>query len=248
MSVYFRKKFPKFYGIYQEILGEIYYEFLGMGFPFRLISRKRLTDLEKNDTPPIEAANRFSGIGLYKSIRPYQVHQEISALFDIVKKMKPRVVCEIGSDKGGTLYLWSKVIPDDGMLIGIDLPRLYRKSLNRFTRRFVKEGQRIHFIRQDSHSLECFNRLKTVLNGKKIDFLFIDGDHSYEGVKQDFQLYSPLVRKGGIVGFHDIVKHDLPEDVCGVDKFWDEIKSSNSHQEIVENPDQRWAGIGLLHV
>jgi predicted O-methyltransferase YrrM len=46
----------------------------------------------------------------------------------------------------------------------------------------------------------------TLLKGSEGDFLFIDGDHTYQGVKQDFQMYSPLVKKGGIVAFHDIVK------------------------------------------
>jgi predicted O-methyltransferase YrrM len=144
--------------------------------------------------------------------------------------------------------LWSKTIPSDGVLISIDLPRLYRKSLNRFFSFFVKETQHIEFVHQDSHSLECLSRLKEILKGKKIDFLFIDGDHAYEGVKHDFKLYSSLVKEGGLIGFHDIVKHDLPEDVCGVNKFWSEIKSSYRHKEIIENPEQRWAGIGLLYV
>jgi predicted O-methyltransferase YrrM len=38
---------------------------------------------------------------------------------------------------------------------------------------------------------------------KYIDFLFIDGDHNYDGVKKDWELYSPLLRSGSIVVFHD---------------------------------------------
>lgn len=37
----------------------------------------------------------------------------------------------------------------------------------------------------------------------KIDFLHIDADHSYEGVKKDFELYSKLVKKTGIISIHD---------------------------------------------
>jgi predicted O-methyltransferase YrrM len=46
-----------------------------------------------------------------------------------------------------------------------------------------------------------------VLNEQNLDFLFIDGDHTYKGVKEDFEMYSPLVRKGGVIAFHDITKH-----------------------------------------
>ena len=37
----------------------------------------------------------------------------------------------------------------------------------------------------------------------KIDFLFIDGDHSYEGVKSDFDLYSNILSDNGIIMIHD---------------------------------------------
>jgi len=37
----------------------------------------------------------------------------------------------------------------------------------------------------------------------KIDFLFIDGDHSYEGVKKDFELYSQILSDSGIIIIHD---------------------------------------------
>jgi hypothetical protein len=37
----------------------------------------------------------------------------------------------------------------------------------------------------------------------KIDFLFIDGDHSYEGVKKDFDLYSKLLSEKGVIVLHD---------------------------------------------
>ena len=38
---------------------------------------------------------------------------------------------------------------------------------------------------------------------QNIDFLFLDGDHSYEAVNKDWELYSPLLSIGSIVAFHD---------------------------------------------
>ncbi|MCS7366302.1 MAG: class I SAM-dependent methyltransferase [archaeon YNP-WB-062] len=67
-----------------------------------------------------------------------------------------------------------------------------------------------------------------------MDFLFIDGDHTYEGVKKDFEMYSPLVRGGGIIAFHDIVQHP-PETGCEVSGFWNEIKLRYKYREIVED-------------
>jgi len=240
MSKLLRRKFPRFYKFYQEIIGEIYYEFLGAGLLLRRISKKRVQRLEIMYKNPIAVMNNFIGIGLYNKIKPVQIESEISDLFNIVKNLNPKVICEIGTDRGGTLYLWSKAIQPDGLIISIDLPRTYRKPLNRFFCSSFFETQRIHLLRENSQSAECQMSVQKILNGRKIDFLFIDADHSYEGVKKDFKLYSDFVRKSGLVAFHDIL------DECGVDKFWSEVRLHYRHMEIVEDYKQRCAGIGVL--
>lgn len=137
-----RTKFPRAYKIYQEIIGEIYYEVLGLGFLARAVSRRRLRRLDAVLSDPIETAMTFRGIGLYRSIRPFQVRSEIATLFETVRDNKPRVIGEIGSDMGGTLYLWSRILSEDGTILSVDLPRLYRKSLNRFFTSFLPNRRR----------------------------------------------------------------------------------------------------------
>lgn len=51
-----------------------------------------------------------------------------------------------------------------------------------------------------------------------IDILFIDGDHSYDGVKKDFEKYEPFVKKGGIILMHDVTHRHF-----GVKDYWKEI-------------------------
>jgi len=51
-----------------------------------------------------------------------------------------------------------------------------------------------------------------------IDVLFIDGDHSYEGVKTDYEKYEPLVKEGGLILIHDVTHRHF-----GVKDFWKEI-------------------------
>lgn len=79
---------------------------------------------------------------------------------------------------------------------------------------------------------------------KGVDFLFVDGDHTYEEVKQDFESSSPLVRNGLIV-FDDIVPHP-PELNRGADRLWLELRGEYRHREIVNNWKQGWAGIAVL--
>jgi hypothetical protein len=77
--------------------------------------------------------------------------------------------------------------------------------------------------------------------------LFIDGDHSYEGVRRDFELYSHLVKDKGIIAFHDIVVHP-PETGCEVSRLWNELKKRSQYSEIINDRKQRWGGIGVAHI
>lgn len=65
---------------------------------------------------------------------------------------------------------------------------------------------------------------------QKWDYIYIDGDHSYEGVKKDFNLFYPRLKNGGYLLFHDIYTKDLGELDYGVNIFWEEIKTSGKYQ------------------
>jgi len=110
---------------------------------------------------------------------------------------------------------------------------------------FARSNQAIHLLREDSHQESTLNKLQYILKNQKIDFLFIDGDHRYEGVKTDFEMYFPLVRSGGLIALHDIVHHKGRKDVQ-VDRFWNEIKSNYKYDEFISDPAQRKFGIGLM--
>jgi predicted O-methyltransferase YrrM len=207
---------------------------------------------EKHFTP--EQAIDFADKGLGGFIRPSQVHWEIFNMAQIVEKLKPKTVLEVGTSRGGTFFIWARLASPDAHLVSIDLPGgeniwAYPRWKEPFYRRFASKGQRIDLLRGDSQKPEMVDRLKDVLKGEKIDFLFIDADHAYEGVKKDYELYSPFVRSGGVIGFHDIAAH-APITNCRVKDLWDEVKTSPrySYKEFVENPDQGWGGIGVLFV
>jgi len=98
-------------------------------------------------------------------------------------------------------------------------------------------------LQADSHNSHTISRVETLLAGRTLDLLFIDGDHTYEGVKMDFEKYSPLMSPGGVVGFHDIVPG--PEaSVGGVPRFWGEFKEKFPVTEIVADWTQGGYGIG----
>ncbi len=116
-------------------------------------------------------------------------------------------------------------------------------------RSYARKGQSLHFLRTDSHEASTKAQLLEILSGRPVDFLFIDGDHTYDGVKTDFQMYAPLVAKEGLIGFHDVVDHPgVPS--CEVDRFWAEVKARWPHHEYLEPTDgpksEEWGGIGVL--
>ena len=186
------------------------------------------------------------------SIRPSQVKEEITELLSFLAKHKPKFILEIGTARGGTLFLFASVSSPDAVIISIDLPGgrfgggypEWRKTLYES---FAIHKQKIHLVHEDSHAPATLNVIKKILEGRRLDFLFIDGDHTYNGVKTDFEMYGKLVRKGGIIVFHGICPHP-PQTGCEVNKFWCEIKDEYEHTEIIRDWKQGWAGIGVLHV
>jgi len=185
-------------------------------------------------------------------LRPGQVRSEIREAMEVIEAIQPKVLVEIGTAGGGNLFLLSRAAHANAYLASVDLPAGhwgggYQVWKIPVFRRLLLRGQRADFLRADSHDPSTLEELKRLLQDKIIDVLFIDGDHSYAGVKQDFEFYSKLVRPGGLVLFHDIAHH-RPADNCHVDQLWAELRPRYESREFIENSDQGWAGIGLIRM
>lgn len=183
-------------------------------------------------------------------IQTKQIKSEFIELLAILRKHNPHLILEIGTANGGTLFLFSRIAARDAEIISIDLPGgMYGGGYSRLKiplfKSFALPKQKIHLIRANSHHKTTLNEVKKILDKKKLDFLFIDGDHTYNGVKKDFEMYGPLVKYQGIIAFHDIVVHP-PKTKININKFWNEIKDKFEYKEIVEDWNQNWAGIGIL--
>ncbi len=105
-------------------------------------------------------------------------------------KINPAFGLEIGIYKGGTRYVWERICKE---LITIDISPDYHPT-----------------IAGDARDLETVDKLKRIVGDRKFDFVFLDGDHMYEGVYKEFLYYSQFVKDGGIIASHDIyiVQHD----------------------------------------
>jgi cephalosporin hydroxylase len=183
------------------------------------------------------------------TIRANQNVFEISNLYEIVVAKRPEVVVEIGTSKGGTLYLWSRAAAAGATLISIDLPggcgtvtRGHRRVYQSFG---DHRGIQTHTLACDSHADAARAEVRAILGGRKVDFLFIDGDHSYEGVKADFFDYARLMHADGLIAMHDIA---IPEThpTITVGRFWKELEGGKFDIEAIVDPDRESPGIGVV--
>ena len=185
--------------------------------------------------------------------KPLQVRKEILDFAYIVRDRKPKTLLEIGTNTGGTFFVLCQLADPTGTVISLDLPSARFSSLSRtlsqkiLLRYMPRRSQKKYFLEGDSHKAASLVRVQEKLLGRKLDLLFIDGDHSYEGVLQDFEMYCPLVSQGGMVAFHDIAEHPKGSG-CEVNRFWNEVKRRYPYREIMQDPLQGWAGIGIIYL
>lgn len=77
---------------------------------------------------------------------------------------------------------------------------------------------------------------------RRYQYIYVDGDHSYKGVKLDYFLFWPRLDKGGFMSFHDVVaKGHVDKGLFGVWKFWKELRGNK-----ITLPFPRESGLGIV--
>jgi predicted O-methyltransferase YrrM len=155
-------------------------------------------------------------------------------LYGLARALKPAVAVEIGSARGKSACFVGRALKENGSgkLFAID-PHTRtdwndQDSVNtldvmRANIRALKLERQVEIIRDTSVNAASRWMLP-------IDMIFIDGDHSYDGVTRDWELFSPFVRQFGVVVFHDTmwdIKPDSPYSRAdmGVPAFVEELRS-----------------------
>ena len=181
---------------------------------------------------------------LWDKIHPYaqQYKKEyLSLLENIFIPLNPHIIIELGTHAGGSFMGFCEASSKDAILISID--RNHGGAPDKI-KKFHRNALTITGDTQDKNNLML---VKNIIEDKKIDFLFIDANHTYDGVKKDFNLWSPLVRDNGIISLHDVCYHLHNKD-CEVEKFWNEIKNKLKwkFKEYHFEDNQTNRGIGVL--
>lgn len=220
----------------------------------RLIARAGALASKLEAAPDDQPGLWWDAIAHFPEFQPLQKRDELLSLVARVRLMNASRICEIGTASGGTLCALARAARPEARLATIDLSLPWARRVA--CRRFAARGQRIECIEGDSHSTATRDRAAAFLGDSGWDLLLIDGDHSLSGVEKDFSLYSPAVRRGGLIVLHDIVPDvrrrqgiATSADSGDVPEFWKTLKARFARtEEIVDDEHQDACGLGVITV
>jgi predicted O-methyltransferase YrrM len=149
---------------------------------------------------------RQNGLHRHMGVFSHTSAVERLALFQMTKLMPPGArALEIGSHLGSSaLFICAGLERVGGNLVCVDtwmnhtMPDGEKDTFAEFQVNTQQFAHMITVVRKFSHELTAED-----IAGP-LDFVFIDGDHSEDGVRTDFRVVAPLVKLGGIIAFHDL--------------------------------------------
>lgn len=151
-----------------------------------------------------------------------------------------RCVAEVGVFEGVNTRMFREVIAEDGTVIAIDpywrrcfgllgfgwIRRVAHAEVSRCTR------GRVIWVERCGHEGPDDPRVTALL---PVDMVFIDGDHSYEGIHRDWERWRTLLAIGGIVALHDSVNCTARN--VGSERFTQAVIKRDPSYEFVESVD-----------
>jgi predicted O-methyltransferase YrrM len=159
-------------------------------------------------------------------------HHHYHILYDIVNlfpKDQNLTYVEIGCYAGGSSCLILQRPNTEVFAIDLGTP-VPQSVVMKNVHKFNIHNNKFEYIQGNSQQIVTLHKLKSLID--EIDVLFIDGDHSAQGVKKDFSMYSPMVKQGGYIVFDDYLDKVHSPQVRGA---VDDIVSNISGYEIIGN-------------
>jgi predicted O-methyltransferase YrrM len=129
-------------------------------------------------------------------------------LYALVRALRPETVVEIGSARGRSTCICALGCMENGKgkVYAID-PHKQNDwtdvGTSAHTLPFLRERLRLYDLEAQCEVIAATSRDAATGWHRPIDLLFIDGDHTYEGVRQDFELFRPWLTPDALVCFHD---------------------------------------------
>lgn len=172
------------------------------------------------------------------------VHRLIRGLFNLRTEGHPSPIAARKGDRETLIELWSKAGYKEGVEIGVSRGEFSEKILrvglklhcvdpwdtypdSRLTEERQKDNYEITLRRLDKHiksgnceiHKEYSDKASEKFPDKSLDFVFIDGMHTFDGCVTDLIKWCPKVRSGGMVALHDYCPMNRNGVVRAVDAY-----------------------------
>ena len=145
----------------------------------------------------------------------------------LVNEMKPKVLVELGTHTGNSYFSFCQAVQENSQptrCYAIDTwegephAGLYDESVFEA----VSDYNSKNYNGFSKLLRTTFQEAAEEFENQSIDLLHIDGLHTYDAVKNDYNTWLPKVRDGGVILFHDIC---CRYDDFGVWKLWEELQT-----------------------
>lgn len=176
----------------------------------------------------------------------------VHVLYGLVRGLRPDVIVEIGSARGKSTCALALACRQNGKgkVYAID-----PHDVNAWTELHTN-GETLPFLRERLASYELGSWCEILRADSQsaarswtqsIDLLFIDGDHSFEGVRHDFEAFSPWLHQASLVVFHDTTWEHHKDHIgyredMGVPRYMHELKRAGYPSVTIAS----WPGLTVL--
>ncbi|MBU1326774.1 class I SAM-dependent methyltransferase [Patescibacteria group bacterium] len=204
----------------------------------RQISKTLITDYGGDEGHNSNTTQYFLGFGL--------IH------YALVRNSRPKRILCVGSRKGFIPAILALACKDNGVGhvgfvdagYGPEEPTKHWSGVRFWkhmdpAKHFGKLGVSSYITTHVMTTKEFARRFPDIT----YQYIYIDGDHSYEGVKLDYELFWPKLDRHGCMVFHDVVARGrLDQGKFGIWRFWQEL---STHSKIIF-PFPKESGLGIL--
>jgi predicted O-methyltransferase YrrM len=189
----------------------------------RIFKKAHRAISERNDHKLLEEKFFASGLG-----------DSAWVLYALAKSLKPDVCVEIGAARGKSACYVGMALKENGKgkIYSIDPHEKteWNDSISVDTYDVIQQNIQDCQVEPFVEIVRSYSDKAGSTWDKSIDIIFIDGDHSYDGVKRDWELFLPHMSEFGVVIFHDTFWDIRPQDPkyarddMGVPRFVEELR------------------------
>lgn len=166
--------------------------------------------------------------------------------YDLVRNLRPRRLVELGVSLGTSFFAFCQAVKDGGLgteLVAVDTwegdvhtGNYGPGHLEHFDRvwRARFGGLRVRQVKRP------FDEARAEVPAGSVDILHLDGCHTYEAARHDYDTWAGSLRRGGVILFHDIAVRDDGRGF-GIYRLWEELKAGFPTAEFAHS-----FGLGVL--